>query len=199
LYLERSGSCVDTWVRFSETFFVDASSDDTIVEDLKNIALVKGKGDSHEDTLDWLAKMHGEWLLFFNNADDTTISLREYFPNCSHGNIIITTRNPETSAYVSQVETFCRIPDLSPNDARELLIKIAHVSDGHTDESQKLAMDLVKVSNIVYVSFCTILNRMTESRIPPSCYCPSWSIHSEVQTWSFPLPRDVHATSCWHP
>jgi hypothetical protein len=144
--LNDRGSCVDTQVRFSEAFFVDASSDDIIIEDLKNIALVKRKGDSHEDTLDWLANTHEEWLLFFNNADDTTINLREYFPTCSHGNIIITTRNPETSAYVSLVESFCRIPDLPPNDARELLIKTAHVSDGHTDEGQRLAMDLVKVA-----------------------------------------------------
>jgi hypothetical protein len=191
--------CVDTCVRFSEAFFVDASSEDTIAEDLKNIALVKGKGDSHEDTLDWLSDTREEWLLFFNNADDRTINLQEYFPNCYHGNIIITTRNPETSSYASKPEAFCRITSLATNDARELLIKIAHVSDGHTDESQKLAMDLVKVSDIDHVSYCPIFNILTESWIPPSCYCPSWSIHPEIQTWSFPLPRDVHATSCWHP
>ena len=156
-------------------------------------------GDSHEDTLDWLANTHEEWLLFFNNADDTTISLHKYFPNSSHGNIIITSRNPETGAYVSQAETFCRISDLSPDDARELLIKTAHVSDEHTNENQKLAMDLVKVIDTVYVCLCPTLNILTESWISPSCYCASRSIHSEIQTWSFPLPRDVHATSCWHP
>ena len=79
--------------RFSNVYFVDASTTNTIDTDLTNIALGKGIGDSMKNTVDWLATQDEEWLLLLNNADDPAMDLRDYFPHCSHGNILITSRN----------------------------------------------------------------------------------------------------------
>ncbi|KAJ7689076.1 hypothetical protein B0H14DRAFT_2487159 [Mycena olivaceomarginata] len=56
--------------RFSDTFFIDASTIATIDTGLKNIAVVKGSGDSPQDGLLWLASRVEEWLLVFDNTDD---------------------------------------------------------------------------------------------------------------------------------
>jgi len=34
------------------------------------------------------------WLIILDNADDPSLSLSEFIPKCSHGSILITTRNP---------------------------------------------------------------------------------------------------------
>src|SRR3984957_18633645 len=79
--------------RFSDVFFVDASTVETITTDLRSIAVAKGVGNSENDALNWLSRQRKEWLLLFNSADDTMLNLRDYFPRCSHGNILITSRN----------------------------------------------------------------------------------------------------------
>src|SRR5215471_13556263 len=79
--------------RFTDVFFIDASTAETIGADLGSIALVKGIGKSYKDTLNWVSTQHNEWLLLFNGADDAKLNLREYLPLSSHGNILITTRN----------------------------------------------------------------------------------------------------------
>ena len=74
-------------------YFIDARTAETIAARLRNIAIAEGTGDSEQDALDLLAKQRKEWLLFFDNADDINLNLREYFPKCSHGNILITSRH----------------------------------------------------------------------------------------------------------
>ena len=73
-------------------FYVDASSESTINADLSNIALAKNIGSTHQDAIDWLSNLNEEWLLIFDNADDVKLPIQVYFPLCSYGNIIITTR-----------------------------------------------------------------------------------------------------------
>ncbi|KAJ7765952.1 P-loop containing nucleoside triphosphate hydrolase protein, partial [Mycena maculata] len=79
---------------FSDIFMVDASTTDTLDAAIMNIAVTKNVGDTPQDALKWLASIHHDWLLFFDNADDPNINLNSYFPQCSHGNIVITSRNP---------------------------------------------------------------------------------------------------------
>ncbi|KAJ7724003.1 hypothetical protein B0H16DRAFT_1698805 [Mycena metata] len=85
--------------RFSNIFFIDTSTIATIETGLKNIAVLKDCGDSLEDGLLWLTSKVEEWLLFFDNADDPEINLNDYIPQCNHGNIIITSRNPGMCIY----------------------------------------------------------------------------------------------------
>jgi hypothetical protein len=131
--------------RFSEVFFVDASSSNTITTDLENIAQAKAVGESSQNSLSWLARQHEEWLLLFNNADDTTLNLSDYFPCCSHGNILITTRNRETCLHARSPESNCKVSDLAPDDARCLLLVLAGQKDGQSNEADVLARAIVKV------------------------------------------------------
>ena len=126
--------------RFSDIFYVDASTKETISTDFTNIALSQRIGESEKATIDWLARRRTEWLLVLDNADDPTLNLRLYLPHCSHGNILITSRNRGTCFYAPQS---CHVSDMRPEDARDLLLKIAHHE--HNNETEALAMTIVKV------------------------------------------------------
>ncbi|KAJ7734846.1 hypothetical protein B0H16DRAFT_1264964, partial [Mycena metata] len=71
--------------------------------------------------LAWLQSKHGNWLLFFDNADDPTINLNEFFPLCNHGNIIITSRNPGLCVYGEH----SAVSDIEEVDAIALLLQSA--------------------------------------------------------------------------
>ncbi|KAJ7245209.1 hypothetical protein C8J57DRAFT_1679730 [Mycena rebaudengoi] len=85
--------------RFMDVFFLDASTIDTIKAGLKNIALTQSIGSNDEDASRWLASSQEEWLLIFDNADDPSIKLFNYFSQSSSGNILITSRNPQLALY----------------------------------------------------------------------------------------------------
>jgi hypothetical protein len=141
--------------RFSEIFFVDASTIQTITTDLRSIAIDKGIEDSEKDwkdALDWLSRNHKEWLLLFNNADDTRINLRNYFPICSHGNILITSRNHEICQHATGRRSNYKVSGMADPDARCLLLDIAGLSDDeHADETERLATTIVKVCYETFV------------------------------------------------
>ncbi|KAJ7434416.1 hypothetical protein FB451DRAFT_1195349 [Mycena latifolia] len=86
---------VEQSTRFPDVYFVDGSSQQTIDNDLATLALAKNVGKTFQDSLLWLSHQHIEWLIVFNNADDIHLNLMEYFPSGSHGNILITSQNPD--------------------------------------------------------------------------------------------------------
>ncbi|KAJ7476442.1 hypothetical protein FB451DRAFT_1366214 [Mycena latifolia] len=108
--------------RFSEVYFIDSSSQQTIESDLSAIACVKGVGKTFQDTLGWLCHQHTEWLMVFNNADDAQLKLSRYFPSCSHGNIIITSRNRTLD---QAVEAKLKVEQMELNQATDLLLAAA--------------------------------------------------------------------------
>ncbi|KAJ7246097.1 hypothetical protein B0H12DRAFT_1187355 [Mycena haematopus] len=130
---------IQTSSSFSETFYIDASTQDTIETGLKNIALMKG-GNTPQDALDWLQKNHDQWLLFFDNADDPKIDLHKFLPLCTHGNIIITSRNPGLSVYAGLHH---HVSGMEETDALELLLKSAAQTD--TEPNRKIAAEIVKL------------------------------------------------------
>ena len=132
--------------RFSDVFYIDASSKETISADLSNIAITKGIGESEKATLDWFSRQREEWLLVLDNADDATLNLRPYLPSCSHGNILITSRNRDTCFYAPQS---CQVSNMRSENARDLLLKIARLK--HTNETETLATAIVKVTLVILV------------------------------------------------
>ncbi|KAJ7800793.1 hypothetical protein B0H14DRAFT_1686358 [Mycena olivaceomarginata] len=124
--------------RFSDTFFIDMSTIATIDTGLKNIAVAKGSGDSPQDGLLWLACRVEEWLLVFDNADDPSINLNDFIPQCNHGNIIITSRNPELHVYGSHSP----VSDMEEEDAVGLLLKSA--VQAATPGTIQIATEIVK-------------------------------------------------------
>ncbi|KAJ6511069.1 hypothetical protein C8R45DRAFT_401315 [Mycena sanguinolenta] len=130
---------IQEWTNFTDQLLVDASNTDTIETGLRNIAVTKKAGNSWQDTLFWLANRHQEWLLFFDNADDPQINLNQFFPKCDHGNIIITSRNPNLRVYGGH----SKVSDMEESDAVALLLKSAQCATSATNEA--LAARVVKV------------------------------------------------------
>ena len=126
-------------------FFVDASSSNTIVAYLQNIALTKSAGKSEQDALTWLSREHKEWLLLFDGADDVMLNLRDYFPRCSHGNILITSRNRGTLIHAPNSDAHEKVGNLTPDEAKDLLLQLACIKEEPSDEIQMLSAKLVEV------------------------------------------------------
>ncbi|KAJ7099119.1 hypothetical protein C8R44DRAFT_354966 [Mycena epipterygia] len=124
---------------FTDIFFIDSSSVDTIDTGLKNIANTKTVGESSQDALRWLRSKQDDWLLFFDNADDPKINLNDYFPQCDHGNIIITSRNPGLCVYAG---SHSPVSDMEEIEAADLLLRSA-VQDT-TYDNKIIAGQIVK-------------------------------------------------------
>jgi hypothetical protein len=126
--------------RFSDIFFIDTSTTERIDTGLKNIAVAKCAGQSSKDGLTWLAGKVDEWLLFFDNADDPSINLNDFVPQCDHGNIIITSRNPGLCVYAG---SHSLVSDMEEDDAVALLLRGA--IQENSPKNQELAIKIVKV------------------------------------------------------
>ncbi|KAJ7874116.1 hypothetical protein B0H13DRAFT_1723426, partial [Mycena leptocephala] len=122
-----------------DKFFLDASTTATIDTGLKSIATLKNIGSSSRDALKWLATNQEDWLLFYDNADDPKIDLHRFLPQCNHGNIIITTRNPTLRSYAG---AHFAVSDMEETDAVALLLKSA--GKDISSASEKIATEIVK-------------------------------------------------------
>ena len=131
---------------------MDASNANTITAYLRNIALSKRVGESEQDALTWLCSQHEEWLLLFDSADDVKLNLRKYFPHCSHGNILITSRNHDTRLHAPSPQSNYNVSNLAPGDAKCLLLAMVGQRDACSKETEVLATAIVKV--ILSPVFC---------------------------------------------
>ena len=122
---------------------MDTSTTETIDAGLKNIAVAKHMGDSPKDGLLWLTSNVEEWLLFFDNADDPSINLNDFIPQCNHGNIMITSRNPGLRVYGG---SHSLVSDMEEKDAVALLLKSA--AQEATIGTQQIATEIVKVRQL---------------------------------------------------
>jgi hypothetical protein len=109
--------------------------------DLENIALAREVGKTASDARIWLAGQCEEWLLLFDSADDTGINLQTVFPSCSHGNILVTSRNPETRAHAPYSNY--KVSNMTPEDATDLLLTM--IQREVLPETHNMAMSIVKV------------------------------------------------------
>ncbi|KAJ7857860.1 hypothetical protein B0H13DRAFT_2574107 [Mycena leptocephala] len=112
----------------------------TLDTSLKNIAISHEIGTSSEDGLLWLISQTEEWMLLFDNADDPSIDLFHFFPKCTHGNIIITSRNPGLAVHGPRSHS--RVGDMNETDANDLLL-LSAVKE-KTIESAQSASEIVK-------------------------------------------------------
>ncbi|PBK86816.1 TPR-like protein [Armillaria gallica] len=128
--------------RFLHVWFFDATSDSTLAADFKKLGKAAGIGESVDDVQDFLRRMHGDWLLIFDNADDPEVELSNYIPRCNHGNIIITSRLTEINQITSPGAHFDFL-DLEQSEAINLLLKHAH--QNVDNNNQQLAADIVDV------------------------------------------------------
>ncbi|KAJ7874129.1 hypothetical protein B0H13DRAFT_2279998 [Mycena leptocephala] len=132
---------------FTDKFFLDGSTAETIDTGLKNIASMKNISNSSQDALKWLATNQEDWLLFYDNADDPKIDLNRFIPQCNHGNIIITTRNPTLCGYAG---AHFAVSDMEETDAVALLLKSA--AHNISPASERLAAEIVKAGAFILQS-----------------------------------------------
>ncbi|KAJ7194276.1 hypothetical protein GGX14DRAFT_679055 [Mycena pura] len=124
---------------FTHKFFVDASSPESITNNFKMItSMLNIPEETVDGAMSWLASKSEEWLLLFDNADDTNLGLNDFFPQCKHGNIIITTRNPELRVYGAH----SHVSNMEEEEAVQLLLMSA--AQVHTPPNDTYAQNIVK-------------------------------------------------------
>ncbi|KAJ7432736.1 hypothetical protein FB451DRAFT_370906 [Mycena latifolia] len=119
-FVEQSTSMPES--RFTDVYFVDSSSQQTIENDLVTLALAKKVGKTFQDSLLWLSNQHTEWLIVFNNADDINLNLVQYFPSGSHRNILVTSRNPDLRQLAQATH---KVEQMALEEAINLLLSAA--------------------------------------------------------------------------
>ncbi|KAJ6521296.1 P-loop containing nucleoside triphosphate hydrolase protein [Mycena vulgaris] len=127
------------FAHFSDIFLIDTSTMETIDTGLKNIAVTRNAGSTAQEALEWLSSKPAEWLLFFDNADDPQINLNKFLPQCKHGNILITSRNPRLRSYAG---SHSLVSDMEETDAVVLLLKSC--AEEITPRKTELATGIVK-------------------------------------------------------
>ncbi|KAJ6535466.1 hypothetical protein B0H19DRAFT_963477, partial [Mycena capillaripes] len=120
-------------------------------------------GKSVAATLHWLAGKREEWLLFFDSADDVKLDLSKFFPSCTFGNILITTRNQKLCTYTS-VDGTSKVSDMDPDDAKELLLRLCHQIRSNDQEKLALTMELHCFALAVSQAGCYIQHHCTLSK-----------------------------------
>ncbi|KAG6880092.1 hypothetical protein C0992_006366 [Termitomyces sp. T32_za158] len=99
---------------------------------------VKMTDDTPAAALIWLCYQKKEWLMIFDNTDDPDMNLHEFFPDCSHGNILITSRNEESKIYAP--ENHQKIAEMTLEDSLAVFYKTSR----RAKNEQEAAMELVK-------------------------------------------------------
>ncbi|KAF8598777.1 TPR-like protein [Ceratobasidium sp. AG-I] len=126
---------------FSHVFYLNATTRETISAGLAALAKATHAGTTPADGLSWLVSQEERWLLVLNNADDPELNLHDFFPECAHGDILITTRNQQMVAHTTGLESECRVGGMKPDDALQLLLRTSRADD--REETINIAKQLV--------------------------------------------------------
>lgn len=126
-------------------FFIDATSLETISSSLKGSAKAADLEENPNDVLEWLASQNKRWLLVFDNADDPKIDLGNYFPKCTTGDIVITSKNNQMKVHANGEKPHCCVQEMGHDEAKTLLLERADLED-----SEEVRTDL---NNLLKASF----------------------------------------------
>lgn len=61
-----------------------------------------------------------DWFIIFDNADDPDVDISSFFPQCDHGSILVTTRDPSIENLAP--ESYLRLDAMDPSEAVEALL-----------------------------------------------------------------------------
>ncbi|KAK0218903.1 hypothetical protein IW262DRAFT_1274387 [Armillaria fumosa] len=125
---------------FSIIFWIDATSESTIVQSLKNIQVkynhilknsFVSSANNENTVLDWISHHdQQEWLLIYDNADHNNISLlKKYISAEEHGNILITSRNPYLDHITDNVKE--AVSEMCLTEALELFFKASNLQNSN--------------------------------------------------------------------
>ena len=128
--------------RFSDIFWIDASSESTIDLRLKQIA--QANSDTTEaafsaaSTLKWISKKPN-WLMIYDNADNGCHVVERFLPPGNGGNVLITSWNREL---IRITENMVEVLEMQEEEALSLLSKSARLNYA-SDNIQTMAKKLI--------------------------------------------------------
>lgn len=126
-------------------FYIDASSISSLQTDLTSAIRSLGVTYLHgtyNDALAFLSHSYGiRWLLIYDNADDPSVPVDDYFPQCDNGTIIVTTRNAQHAGLAP--DSSIEIGPMDEEEAVRALLRAAQFSNGVTDDEQVQARAIV--------------------------------------------------------
>ena len=129
-------------LRFSDIFWIDASSESTIDLRLRQIAQENDGPakaiSSVASALRWISEK-SNWLMIYDNADGGYQIVEKFLPPGNRGNILITSRNLEL---VRITENSMEVLDMAEEEALSLLSKSARLHDA-SKNTKVLAKQLV--------------------------------------------------------
>lgn len=210
--------------RFWDVFYIDATSRQTISAGLTALAKASNAGGTPEEALAWLVSREERWLLLLNNADDPKLNLQEFFPNCTHGDILITTRNQQMRAHTQEPQSYCAVSGMLPDDALALMLTTSGTGgDEHEIEIANILIEVCHriklLSDIVFSTYhrswdflhlqlCSPahtcvqlsadwLNTVVSSRLRESSFLESFGLNRQTNMDSrcLPLGKSADASS----
>lgn len=90
----------------------------------------------------WLCNLKDSWLLIFDNADDPSLNISQYFPTGDRGTMLITTRNPDCQVHATVGSREFR--EMKPDEAITLLLRTAG-NDASKTSLRALAKPIVEI------------------------------------------------------
>ncbi|KIM24848.1 hypothetical protein M408DRAFT_227307, partial [Serendipita vermifera MAFF 305830] len=156
----------DCLPRLPIAIWVDASSVQTIHSTM--IARVRELGrkcdtiqDARSNLAHWDERHWGPWVLIFDNADDQSIRLHDYFPSDDHGFIIVTTRD-ELRGNLSP-NAHIKLSSMSQTEAVQTFINSAflgkRVSEDEGLESERIVETLGHLPLAIHQAGCYVRER----------------------------------------
>ncbi|KAG9088891.1 hypothetical protein FS749_001775 [Ceratobasidium sp. UAMH 11750] len=110
---------------WSDVVYVDATSLESLASTLREFAISRKIGETHEDTLRWLGSYTKPWLLVFDNADDGALDLQSYFPKGTCGRVLITTRARDVALLAKGPNSEYNVSSMEPEESLQLLLTVA--------------------------------------------------------------------------
>ncbi|PKS10456.1 hypothetical protein jhhlp_002207 [Lomentospora prolificans] len=130
--------------RFSRVFWIDASSQTTVVQSIRSIAGTifsnQDEPPGPEQVISWLQTAEESWLLVVDNYDHGDIS--SYLPNETRGNIIFTSRRCDLPPKGPCMKHF-KVLEMELDDSTTLLLRAASL-DSEAQELRDEAQELVQ-------------------------------------------------------
>ncbi|KAG8757255.1 hypothetical protein FRC12_010349 [Ceratobasidium sp. 428] len=132
----------DHW---SDVIYVDATSAETLTSTLRQFAIARSLGDTHEATLLWLSSYTERWLIVFDNADDASLDLQAYFPKGAHGRVLVTTRARDIALLAQGPDSDSNVSSMELEESLQLLLAVARVNTATlTNEDRDTARAIVQ-------------------------------------------------------
>ncbi|KAH7396320.1 hypothetical protein BKA66DRAFT_596980 [Pyrenochaeta sp. MPI-SDFR-AT-0127] len=137
--------------KYDNIFFINAASVDSVTNAFSKIhqVLQLTATDSDEDKIEavkyWFARGDNtNWLIIFDNADDLMeVDLPAFFPLADSGDILITTRDAQVED-PDITTSAIHLDMLTPEDAKELLLKRSSISSALSNEEDTAAIDIIQ-------------------------------------------------------